>query len=517
MRLRWPVLLRAALCATLLVVRAAEPRYSYVAAVYEHRVELNPNPRETLGRRAALEHAQKNLDVLEEQAGRAAQQIIVFPEDAIQGFNFTRASIASYLETVPDPGLVTWCPCAEPTRFPDTEILQRLSCIARRNRLYLVANMAGRQPCDPTTDAHCPSDGRYQFNTDVVFSDDGALVARYHKQNLYFEAAFDAPRAAELVTFSTPFAGRFGVLTCFDLLFRAPAVALVEELGVRQLVYPTAWMNQLPLLSAVQIQRSFSYGAGVTLLAANIRAADLGMTGSGVYTPWHAVYHHDAAGETGRLLVGTVPVLDPAMMGEGVENPGSAVAPFSGRVRQGSDGSHDGWHATGWHFKSQGGSCGQEPPVFTSTMMYDNFTLSPLQGVRGNLSICHGTLCCHLLFRRSAASQEELYALGVFQGLHVVHGVYFLEVCALVRCAGTDFASCGEEIDHSRSLIDFRLEGNFSSRHIFPGILGSGMVLDVPDESGRGTDGQFYMSRAGMTTGLVTAVLYSRVYEKDGE
>lgn len=49
-------------------------------------------------------------------------QIIVFPEDAIHGFNYTRSSIAGYLETVPDPKEITWSPCLGPDRFPDTEV-----------------------------------------------------------------------------------------------------------------------------------------------------------------------------------------------------------------------------------------------------------------------------------------------------------------------------------------------------------------------------------------------------------
>lgn len=58
------------------VVRA-EPvaESSYVAAVYEHNVILNPEPRVPLSRPAALTHLQRNLDVYEEQAGRAAQQV----------------------------------------------------------------------------------------------------------------------------------------------------------------------------------------------------------------------------------------------------------------------------------------------------------------------------------------------------------------------------------------------------------------------------------------------------------
>lgn len=48
----------------------------------------------------------------------------MFPEDAIHGFNYSRVSIAAYLETVPDPGAVTWSPCADPDRFYNTEALR---------------------------------------------------------------------------------------------------------------------------------------------------------------------------------------------------------------------------------------------------------------------------------------------------------------------------------------------------------------------------------------------------------
>lgn len=51
-----------------------------------------------------------------------------------------------------------------------SQVLQQLSCMARRHHLYLVANMADLQPCPLKTDpSSCPSDGRWQFNTNVVF------------------------------------------------------------------------------------------------------------------------------------------------------------------------------------------------------------------------------------------------------------------------------------------------------------------------------------------------------------
>lgn len=169
---------------------------------------------------------------------------------------------------------------------------------------------------------------------------DGSLAARYHKQNLYFEKEFDTPPRLEVVTFDTPFAGRFGVFTCFDILFHDPTVRLLEKVhkvaqcfimdanefikslnvylhlsqGIRQMIFPTAWMNLLPLLTAIQIQRAVSLGANVTLLAANLRHDSKAMTGSGIFTPstsiYHHAFHHPGGPEEGKLLVLRIPVLD---------------------------------------------------------------------------------------------------------------------------------------------------------------------------------------------------------------
>lgn len=156
-------------------------------------------------------------------------QILVFPEDGLQGFNFSRSSISGYLETIPDPQQESWNPCADPQRHNGTEVntppelqqiqkppggliqvvmgllsdgttylqvLQRLSCMARRHHLYLVANMAGRQPCPLSTDpAHCPSDGHWQFNTNVVF--------RFFNESLYY-SFWDSSRRSDLLVSASP-------------------------------------------------------------------------------------------------------------------------------------------------------------------------------------------------------------------------------------------------------------------------------------------------------------------------
>uniref|UniRef100_A0A2K5MPU2 CN hydrolase domain-containing protein n=1 Tax=Cercocebus atys TaxID=9531 RepID=A0A2K5MPU2_CERAT len=203
---------------------------TFSAAVYEHTVIL-PNRTETpVSKEEGLLLMNKNIDVLERAVKLAAKQgahIIVTPEDGIDGWVFTRESIYPYLEDIPDPG-VNWIPCREPWRFGNTPVRQRLSCLAKDNSIYVVANIGDMKPCN-ASDPQCPPDGRYQYNTDVVFDSQGKLVARYHKYNLFApEIQFDFPKDSKLVTFDTPF-GKSGIFTCFDIFSHDPAVVVVDE------------------------------------------------------------------------------------------------------------------------------------------------------------------------------------------------------------------------------------------------------------------------------------------------
>ncbi|XP_036999843.2 biotinidase [Artibeus jamaicensis] len=486
----------------------------YVAAVYEHQLIEGPDPLALVSRKQALELMNQNLDIYEEQVMIAAQkgvQIIVFPEDGIHGFNFTRTSIYPFLDFMPSPRVVRWNPCLEPHRFDDTEVLQRLSCMAARGRMFLVANIGTKQPCR-SSDPGCPGDGRYQFNTNVVFSSNGTLVDRYRKQNLYFEAAFDTPFQVDHVTFDTPFAGRFGVFTCFDVLFFQPAVSLLRDPEVKHIVFTAAWMNQLPLLAAIQIQSAFAMAFGVNFLAANIHQLSSGMTGSGIHSPLKSVWHHDMEHATGHLITAQV-ARNPQRL-VGTENATDTVDPSHSKFLQILAGDPycerdsqevlcDG--ATRWNMNA--------PPTFHSEMMYDNFTLVPVWEKEGSLRVCANGLCCYLLYQRPTLS-EELYALGVFDGLHTVHGTYYVQVCALVKCGGLSFDTCGQEISEATGMFDFHLWGNFSTPYIFPLLLTSGMTLETPDQLGWEND-HYFLRKSRLSSGLVTAALYGRLYERD--
>nr|XP_056713451.1 biotinidase [Euleptes europaea] len=486
----------------------------YIAAVYEHHVFLNPNPTIVTDRQSALELMNRNLDIYEQQVIAAAKQgakIIIFPEDGVQGFNFTRTSIYPYLDLIPYPDSLTWNPCKEAHLFKDTEVLHRLSCLAQKNKVFIVANVGTKQPCKHS-DSKCPPDGRYQFNTNVAFSDNGTLIARYRKQNLYFEDAFDTPPEVDYTLFDTPFAGKFGLFTCFDILFYEPTVSLIKKYHVQQIAYPTAWMNQLPLLSAVEFQRAFATAFNIILLAANIHHPNLGMTGSGIYTPSKSFFYYDMESVNGKLIVAEIPV----MASQNESHMEDITIPDSNMQKN-----VPGLHMDNiCHKEDKGAYCGkalkevqQTFPVFYGEMMYDNFTLMPIVETEGHIQVCSNTLCCYLNYQRLVLS-NELYVLGVFDGLHTVHGTYYVQACVLVKCAGFDYSTCGQEVTKATGLMDFQLQGNFSTAFVFPLLLRSGVTLDFADHLGW-KNNYYFMEKKGASTGLLTAGLYGRWYEKD--
>ncbi|XP_059691523.1 pantetheine hydrolase VNN2 isoform X1 [Gavia stellata] len=464
---------------------------TFIAAVYEHAVILPDVTDDPVSPNDALALMNKNMDVLEGAIKEAAQQgahIIVTPEDGIYGWRFTRESIYPYLEDIPDPA-VNWIPCTDPTRFAPAPVQERLSCMARNNSIYVVANIGDKKPCN-SSDPSCPSDGRYQYNTDVVFDREGKLVARYHKYNLFRrETQFNYPKEPEAITFETPF-GKFGIFTCFDILFWEPAVVLVSELQVDTVLFPTAWMNVLPFLTAVEFHSAWAMGMGVNLLSANTHNISLAMTGSGLFTPEGPVaYHYDSGTEDGHLLLAelsTHPRLSPT---------------YPPAVN---------WSLYATSIKKFPG----EKDTFSGAVRRDIFTFSELRRKAGNYTVCQRDLCCHLIYRMSNKSKDEIYVLGAFDGLHGSLIKYHWQICTLLKCKSTDPNSCGQPVETAQTKFEmFSLSGTFGTNYVFPEVLYSGVQL-APGEFEVLRDGRL-KSKHGTSKPLVTATLFGRLYEKD--
>ncbi|KAM4692905.1 pantetheinase [Discoglossus pictus] len=460
---------------------------TFVAASYEHAViiaEGSATPKE------ALDLMNRNMDILETAVKKAAEKgahIIVTPEVGLFGWNFDRESISPFLEDIPDPK-VDWIPCTDPERFGLAPVQERLSCMARNNSIYVVASMGDKKPCN-VSELECPDDGQYNYNTAVVYDSDGKLVARYHKHNLFLgEIQYNSPTVPDIVSFDTPF-GKFGIFICFDILFYYPSVALVVDKEVDTILFPTAWMNVLPHLSAIEFHSAWAMGMRVNLISANTHKTTKRMTGSGIFSPNKpGPYYYSMDNEEGFLLISELDV-HPR---DSLPNP----------VKW------DLYASSIEHFPS-----GKN--IFQGTLFDDKFTFTELQEDHGDYTICQNDLCCHLNYKMVEKLANEIYVLGVFNGMHLTEGEYYLQICTFLKCESTDFKSCGESTNISATTFEsFSLSGTFSTSYVFPEVLMSGVNLAFGKFQTL-EDGRLVSLSSISSKPLLSATLFGRWYEKD--
>lgn len=442
--------------------------------------------------------------------------ILVFPEDGIYGVGFTRSSIYPYLEAIPDPEVVTWSACTHPHSYPETDVQHSLSCMAKRNKMYIVANMGDKIACHTKTDPKCPPDGRYQYNTGVVFDPDGVLVAKYHKRNLFFEFQFDTPDAKSVFV-DTPF-GRLGVIICFDALFHDPAINLVMDHNVTTILFPTAWMDLLPIVSAVGYHSSFARGLGINMLGANIHYPEYRFHGSGIYTPngINSFYYNDTTDSPGKLLVSDLNIIKkPLIKNEDGLNmvgsnslktefsKGSKVIPKTISKNQNTD---------------------QE---FQSYMYGDLYTFKSLTEKNGTVEVCDGKVCCYLSYEMDTTNDHDhsdLFAFGVFNGLHTYDGKFYFQVCSLLRCSDSaNKSSCGNGTSTSSTVFkSLHMIGHFQTKFIYPQVM---LSKDGHLEPAISSQWNFRKSTptvksieslTGFDNPLLSASLFGHYYQKDG-
>ncbi|XP_053565099.1 pantetheinase [Bombina bombina] len=459
----------------------------YTAAVYEHTVILPNTAEHPVSVDEALALMNKNLDILEKAVEKAAKQgahIILTPEDGVYGWIFSKETIYPYLEYIPEPEF-NWIPCTNPERFGPTPVQKRLSCMARDNSIYVAANIGDKKPCN-TSDAKCPDEGFYSYNTAVVYDSDGKLVARYHKYNLFTgETQFNFPEEPEIVSFETPF-GKFGIFICFDILFYYPAVSLVVDQKVDTVLFPTAWSNVLPHLSAIEFHSAWAMGMQVNLLSANLHNTSMSMTGSGIFSPDNlGPFYYNKDTEEGHLLISELNV-----------HPRKSLTK---------------WNRHASTIKNYPSGIN----IFRGIVFYDNYTFTELKETQGNYTVCQNNLCCHLKYKIAEPFSDEVYVLGAFDDLHLFEGTYYLQVCTLLKCESTDLSSCGNSATVSKTRFEsFSLSGNFSTNYVFPEVLLSGVNL-APGMFQVLPDGRLKSRRSISSKALLSATLFGRWYEKD--
>lgn len=206
----------------------------------------------------ALQEISVNLQAYEAIAQTSTHSsVIVFPEYGLYGPNFpTRDSVLPYLEVLPDVGSTVAC--------GNDSTLAMVSCLASSINATVVVNMGEVVWLNVST-----SD-RVQFNVNVVVNSFGVLLAKYRKQHLYYEPAFDAGEgdySTHPSTFTDPSTGTtFGLLTCNDLTYQATMESIVAVSDV--VIGPAWWVNLPPLMSGTAYFSSLSLSYNTTLAVA---------------------------------------------------------------------------------------------------------------------------------------------------------------------------------------------------------------------------------------------------------
>ncbi|XP_047740438.1 uncharacterized protein LOC108667959 isoform X2 [Hyalella azteca] len=299
------------------------------------------------GAKGILDTNLRTIAALARNASAQGADIIVFPEYGLTSTNLgaNRSQLRELCQVLPEPGDAR-VPCAEHSLDPNSEMVQSLSCLALELDIYIVVDLAELVPQANSsneisgqnsyfnkkdeqimqgikgenqrqkfyaTETIASEEDFEAYNTQVVFDRRGSVVARYRKKHLFFESDFVAGNESDdTALFVTDFGVTFSLQVCFDIMYESPAQFNIVTKGVRDVAMSTAWIDELPFLTAPQIFRSFSLGLASNLIVSNLYRPAAGMLGSGIFHGDHndgEKYTYDVDISLPTLLVDDVTTL----------------------------------------------------------------------------------------------------------------------------------------------------------------------------------------------------------------
>jgi pantetheine hydrolase len=415
----------------------------------------------------------KSFDTFTDEAVKQSAQIIVFSEYGLNTPLYsTREYIRPFLEPIPEAGVN---PC-KTTSIPELTIITNASCIARKNNIIMVINMGEIQYCDNTTDINCPSDGAYQYNTQVAFDTDGTILAKYRKTNLYYEQQFN-PGDGKPIYFDTEF-GRFGFLICFDIMFLTPVTELVYKHKVTNLLFSSWWVNFPPLLNGLQVQQGYSQLYNVNFLGSN-SGMSFRTSGSGLHTNGATVASFVSPLKTGanKLLVSKLPVRLPN------DNNTSNYK-----------------HTNRSYFK-------QLPLISNVT------TLEVQKSASYKYHLTAGNLTCDISFLIGDGDWEDNSLFAAFAASGGVWDALPCDMCGVFRCGGPTLKDCQLTFDKQQYILEsqtvieqLRVDATLSYDNVIPipSLLAANGELLVDDLN------QINSYRSGRTYSMSMKILDNR-------
>ena len=290
----------------------------FEAAVVEHVAFTGPDDVHNASAAATVMH--RNLDVLDrhvaglvataQSQGKPPLDLVLFSEMALTSLTFKRTRMAHFLVDLRDEWYMRRNVCRaapRPDAGPVGSVLQRLACLGPKHGVSIVANWGDRFPCAESNRsvAACPSDGHWQYNTEIAVDHAGTLLAKYHKLHTFNATEFDSPPLAEApVAFDLPsprtgaYLQTVGLLVCFDTMFPSPGLEMLKPPsrlpnGQRVTTFTVShwWVDQNAFMNAVTYFEALSRAWGVNLLAAASvwpKIFPWG-SGSGIFTRGHVL------------------------------------------------------------------------------------------------------------------------------------------------------------------------------------------------------------------------------------
>ena len=426
---------------------------------------------------------------------------MVFPENGLIKLDeYPRSLIANELaEEIPDPNKGTYNPCENPLEYMTRIKTYRLSCLAKTNNLYIVADYSDRVPCVNTTDPNCPNDGLYLFNTAVVFAPDGSLVAKYHKMQLFFELYYNVPPDPQFVYFDTPF-GRMGLFICFDILYRNPGIQLISEYGVQTMLYPTWWYDELPYRTAQQIQEGWAVTNRVNLLGANMHIHRLGSTGSGIYS-----------GKSGQIIVSDILEKSPHLL--------IADIPIDSR----NNGANCLSHSFRKTIRFTEFVDDSEYEVSHKLDLKDS-VLFKLTQSEDSINLCDNSLCCHLSYTLKSENffkDESFWFIVTNRSAESRTGSRYPiceEICGIFRCDDDECQTISKETKKT-VFNTLEIRANMSTTYVYPSATTNSLKLLPKNnwiyENDEQLGSEVKLRLNDFNEPLLSINLYGRCYDRD--
>uniref|UniRef100_T1JDU9 CN hydrolase domain-containing protein n=1 Tax=Strigamia maritima TaxID=126957 RepID=T1JDU9_STRMM len=433
--------------AILTLINLQVQSHTFRAAVVEYPFSAIPdaNPRKIM-----LQNAKR----YEEYVIKAAQQkaeIIIFPEYGLTtwaALNKTRDTIQPFLQHIPERN--HWNPCTD-AEIPaqNNEILVLLSCMAKNNSIVVAANLLTQEKCDKNDETKC-----FHFNTNVIISQNGTILGTYHKTHLFNEESFlDIPSQAQYSTIDAGFA-RISTFTCFDIDFYEPAVEIILEKSVKNIIFTSSWNSELPFSLAPQVFEKAGLGSG-------IYSSQLG-----------ALNEFYDLSSTKFLIVADVPVNPSPVPNNNFDRVASCSSSPPEIIS---------------NYSTKPFIMSEKPSSKFSSNIHkiyyqnlNNFSIIHLHGLQREMSINSSDVCCHVTYKlRKENFSEGYYSLLAYDGFRE-YGNYKwpIQVCSVVWCRsqnGVEICGQVEEMGINVSFEFLSLVGIFTTEAVFPSVINSNL------------------------------------------